>query len=226
MRRDKIFFGLNALVFAAGIAMTLYYNDHRSLFLKGMTSSFFVLLGLVNAVYSCIAKKGRVFSCTMAAGLLLAMLGDVLLGVDFYMGMGAFALGHVLYLTAFCVRARPRWADLIPAAALFAFALWFLEKPFLHFGYGPLKMACAAYAAIICLMTGKAISDAVRRHGLADLVLAIGSAMFFFSDIMLVCSMFGPGAKIFDTLCVATYFPGQLVLGIGVYFTICVKERP
>jgi uncharacterized membrane protein YhhN len=38
----------------------------------------------------------------LLAGLLLCLLGDIVLGINFFGGMGAFLLGHFCYITAFC----------------------------------------------------------------------------------------------------------------------------
>jgi len=49
------------------------------------------------------------------------------------------------------------------------------------------------------------------------IIMAAGSVLFYFSDLMLAFDMFGGAPPIAGTLCLATYYPGQCVLGYSVY---------
>lgn len=110
------------------------------------------------------------------------------------------------------------------AAAIFLFAALYLQLLVFRFGGAAMEAACIVYDAIISCMLGKALANWQREKDPMNAVLAIGSALFFFSDMMLVCGMFGSPAKVFDYLCLGTYYPGQLVLAAAVYVSVRAAE--
>jgi len=82
-----------------------------------------------------------------------------------------------------------------------------------QFDYGSalMKGICIGYALIISLMFSKAFSNYRRNKCRAYALMALGSAMFVFSDFMLLLELFAGAPAITDTLCLFTYFPGQCI---------------
>ena len=88
---DRKFFIANIAIFSLGILCLIYYDYHGGLWLKGVTSSWFFLHGIINLVYA--KKKGfretKVLNI-IEIGLFLGMFADVLLGINFMVGVAAF----------------------------------------------------------------------------------------------------------------------------------------
>ena len=73
-----------------------------------------------------------------------------------------------------------------------------------------------AYAFIISLMVGKAVSNYLSDKKKSRLLMTIGSSMFFFSDFMLLCNWFMETGSITRKLCMITYFPALGVLALSM----------
>ena len=72
-----------------------------------------VLVGVLGA-----ARSGLPSNWVMTAGLIACMLADGLLCVRFMVGGAVFAVGHLLYIIAFCMMNRPGWGSLALFIAL------------------------------------------------------------------------------------------------------------
>ena len=192
--------------------------DHRTLLIKGLVSCLFALHGLVNLAWALRAKTKPAFPVAIALGLLLCLGGDVLLGVDFILGAGSFALGHVCYFVGYCCLEKFRRGDLISCALVFAFAgSIVLFVPMLDFGGALMQGVCLVYAAIISCMVGKTIANRRRSGGVLRTLLVVASCSFFFSDLMLVFHMFAAKSVVTDYLCLLTYYPAQALLAWSIY---------
>ena len=143
---------------------------------------------------------------------------DVLLGVNFILGIVFFALGHLLYLMAFCRLEKLCLRDVIiivPIAAASLFVV--VGTPYITISDPVLRKMLLGYAVVIACMLGKAISNFVAEKTLCRLLIALGSVMFWFSDIMLAIDMFGTPGRLVWILCSYTYWPAQLILAFSLY---------
>ena len=86
-----------------------------------------------------------------------------------------------------------------------------------------LEKVLIGYAIIIAAMLGKALSNYLADKSLTNKLIMIGSAMFWFSDLMLAFNMFGNGGQLAGRLCSFTYWPGQCILAYALYHF--VRER-
>jgi uncharacterized membrane protein YhhN len=201
------------------MACLVCYDIFGGLWLKGVTSAWFVALGSVNlwAVRTLPEKQLRFF-LLMAAGLFCGMCADVLLGVMFFAGIGVFALGHVLYLAAFYTLEKFSLRDLgfiAPIAVISMFVV--VGTPWITVTDPMLKNMLLGYALVISAMLGKAISNCVREPSLYRRMLVIGSVMFWFSDLMLAFDMFGQPSRLTWILCSYSYWPAQNLLAHSLY---------
>ncbi len=213
---------LNYLLFACGIGCLLYYDGVRGLWLKGVTSLWFVALGAVNVVYA--LKQGfrnRRFLVFLELALVFAAAADVCLGIEFLLGTVVFALGHVFCFCAFVALEKLRKADFVPMAliALAALAVVFCS-PWITLEDGFMRILLFAYAIIISAMLGKAVSNFRVTPTKARRLFALSSAMFWFSDLMLALHLFGSGGELAGDLCMYTYWPGQLLLAHSLYWLV------
>jgi len=210
---------INIILLVCAAAYLVYYDIAGSLWLKGVTSSWFVILGGVNlwAARKVNRKQLRVF-ILMEAGLFCGMCADVLLGVVFFAGVGVFALGHILYLAAFCVLEKYRPRDFlfsIPVALISLYIV--LGTPWITVEDPAMRMVLLIYVLIISAMLGKAVSNLRCRPCLFRRLLAIGSVLFWFSDLVLAVDMFGQSSRLTWILCSYSYWPAQNLLAHSLF---------
>ncbi|MBR6786919.1 MAG: hypothetical protein IKM26_03210 [Clostridia bacterium] len=210
---------INYLLLLLSLISAACYAHFSGLPLKTLNATIFMLLGLINAGY---AFKKRAFNpLCMVFALAFCMAADVTLWFSFIVGAGLFAIGHAFYFICYCKREKFLWSDLIPGAVLFV-PVCVLMLTWKRFEYGGALMEgiCIGYALIISLMFSKAVSNYRRNKCRAYALMALGSAMFVFSDFMLLLDVFANGPAITDTLCVMTYFPGQCIQAHALYWLV------
>ncbi len=211
----KQFFIANILLALAVLAGDICYMLFGGLWLKSITSAGFVLIGLINLIYACITKSNRLkYAIIMFVGLVFAMLGDIVLNVHFIGGAILFAIGHIFFFISYCFISKFKWTDLIAGGIIFAIAVLVLTLvPIFDFGSVLMQIICIFYALIISLMLGKAISNLIHERSLVNILVVVGSVLFFFSDLMLVFDNFTAiSTIIFGVLCLATYYPAECIL--------------
>lgn len=207
---------INILLILIGDACYIAFGG---LWLKGLTSGLFVVLGAINLIYLILNKnKNLKFPITMLIGLVFAMLGDIVLNIEFIIGAILFAIGHVFYFISYCYLQKFKLTDLIYGAAIFIPSVLLITlAPIFDFGGILMEIVCIVYALIISCMVGKAIANLVKEKSLLNIILVIGSCLFFFSDLMLLLNVFGNLPKIVDILCLITYYPAQCFLGYSLF---------
>lgn len=217
---------INYILFALVLIGDVFFIATTSLIAKSIASSLFVLIGIINFVYFIKTKQeNKNYATLLLAGLVFGMLGDILLEIIFIVGAVLFAIGHVFYFFAFCAIEKFNLKNLIASACLFVPCTLFLVlAPIFDFGGPLMQMVCIAYALIISCMTGKAISNAIKNKTPLNLLLAIATILFTFSDLMLVLNVFGPSGIVFLILCLGTYYPAQLLLAYSILFSTNKKS--
>ena len=210
---------VNIALLVCAFVCLVCYDHFRGLWLKGVTSSWFVLLGGINlwAVRKRNWKQQRFF-LLMEAGLFCGMCADVLLGVAFFAGIGVFALGHILYLAAFYSLEKSRMRDLwiiLPLSLISIFVV--VGTPWITVEDPILRKLLLGYAVIISAMLGKAISNLIQSPSPYRWLLAIGSVLFWFSDLMLLIDMFGQSSRLTWIFCSYCYWPAQNITAHALY---------
>jgi len=201
---------INYLFLIISLIGSYFYDRMGTLPVKTANAAVFMTLGLINAGYT--LKLRRFNPLYMVLALAFCMSADVTLWHSFMLGAGLFAIGHVFFVAAYCRMEKFRWSDLIPGVILFVpvGAMMLFWKQF-DYGSALMKGICIGYALIISLMFSKAFSNYRRNKCRAYALMALGSAMFVFSDFMLLLELFAGAPAITDTLCLFTYFPGQCI---------------
>lgn len=218
--KNRIMMAVNSVIIASILVLNYFYQSNGFDFtLKCICSGGFALLGIINLCYALITKqKGIRFYVGMAAGLLFAFAGDVLIAYDFIIGAATFAVGHICFVVAYCFLQKFSIRDLIPSGILFLGALAFLLFcPLLQFEAAVFRIVCIAYALIISLMLGKAISNFIKKPNRLTAIIAIASVLFFFSDLMLVFDWFIGLWNWTDNACMGTYYPALCLLSFSMY---------
>ncbi len=215
---------LNIINFCLILAILIgdvFYILYGTLAIKGITSAGFVLLGIINLIYALKNKTDKKeFGFIMLIGLVFAMLGDILLEIEFIIGALLFAIGHVFFFVAYCTLIKFQWKDLFYGAMIFVPAIFvILFIPIFDFGGTMMQVVCIVYAIIISCMTGKAISNYIQNKNVLSLILMIGSILFLFSDLMLLFNVFTNAPRVIGILCLATYYPAECLLAYSLLRT-------
>ncbi len=210
---------INAFVIATIFVLNYFYQSNGFDFtLKCICSGLFASLGLVNLGYALKTKQPNTkFYIGMSAGLVLAFLGDYLIGKDFIVGAATFALGHICFVVAYCFVQKMQKLDYIVSGTLFLGCLIFLLFcPLLTFEVAIFRIVCIVYALIISTMLGKAVGNFVRERNLVSVTIATASVLFFFSDLMLVFDWFIGLWSWTDHACMGTYYPALCFLALSM----------
>lgn len=217
----KFYSVANVLLLLTTVVSCVCYDSFGGLWLKALSASWFVWLGVVNFHFAWREKKlGRGFPMLLVLGLAVCMTADVVLGFDFIVGALIFAAGHVLYFLAYCRLEKLEPRDFVPICVVLVGTVILLGLPIFDFGSELMHVICYIYAAIISCMVGKSIANYRRTPDRTNLLLLVGSCMFYFSDLMLVLCWFAGAPRITDSLCLFTYFPGQAVLAHAMYWHV------
>ena len=221
--KNKIMFAVNSVMISAIFVMNYFYQSNGFDFtLKCICSGSFALLGIINLCYAfATQQKDKKFYVGMALGLILAFLGDVLIGYDFIVGAATFALGHICFVIAYCFMQKMQKLDYVISGVLFTGCLIFLLFcPLLNFEVAIFRVVCIVYALIISTMLGKALGNFIREKNLVNGTIAAASILFFFSDLMLVFDWFIGLWSWTDHACMGTYYPALCFLALAM----CLKS--
>ena len=225
---SKVYLGINILSIIIIIYHSVIYQTHGyTALLKVSTSAMFVMLGLINLSYAFISKQKNIkFYVFMSLGLAFACLGDYLILSNFVYGAGSFALGHILFVIAYCFVSKIKKLDLLFSLCLYIGCLIFLLGcPLLNFDNNLFKIVCIIYALIISLMVGKALGNFINNKNYATLTIVLSSVVFFFSDLMLVLGWFVKNIEWADNVCLGTYFPALTFLAFSMLLMSFCKKR-
>ena len=208
----------NLCLVIAILAGDVAYIITGALLAKALTSAGFVILGAINLFYAIKNKAYNLKFCVvMLIGLFMAMLGDILLEINFIVGAILFAVGHVFFFISYCFLKKFKWVDLFYGLAIFVPAALFITlAPVFDFGGTGMMILCVIYALIISIMTGKAVSNYVRANNMLNLIIMIGSILFTFSDIMLLFNVFA-SLPVVGILCLVSYYPAECLLAFSIF---------
>ena len=223
---NTVFFVFNILAIAVMFTMNYFYQkagfDYT---LKCSISGMFASLGIINLIYALFSgAENKKFHVMMAAGLVLAMMGDVYINRDFITGAAVFAMGHVCFVVAYCFLWKMRITDIVISGVLFIGGAAFLMSPLLTFKEPLFKYICVGYDLIISLMLGKAVGNFIKSRNIFTGLVAFASALFFFSDLMLVLDWFIGRWDWTDNACMGTYYPALCFLALSMIVKI-IKDK-
>ena len=111
----------------------------------------------------------------MLVGLFFAMLGDILLEIEFIVGALLFAVGHVFFFVSYLMLTKFKWTDLIYIAVAIVVSLLIIFISRVNFG--DMQILVFAYAIIISGMLGKSIS-LIRKN------LKVGLYVFIYISLI------------------------------------------
>ncbi len=183
-----------------------------------MASSF----ALVIAGFSFYMFSQENYALLIAIGMLLGFIGDLFMANLIRIpnfehvlgGMGAFGLGHVIYIAAILTLTSqldlPFIGSALLACLIFGIAGWYIvvfrgQKP------SSLHYAALPYALLLATTTGAALSLALQIS--AFVPLALGAALFLLSDLILAAQLFNNlRFRLISDIVWLTYGPAQMLI--------------
>ncbi|MFY1576673.1 lysoplasmalogenase [Verrucosispora sp. WMMD703] len=157
----------------------------------------------------------RAANAPIAVGLLLATAGDVALlmpsDAAFLVGMGCFLGTQLALVTAFVGHRRAR-----PAALAGYLALWVVANALLWPRLGELRLPVLGYSLALCLMAATATALGLR--------VALGGALFLFSDLLIGLGAAGTTVPGHSVLVMATYSAALFLISTG--WAAASRHRP
>ena len=195
------------LILLSACASVLYFGTHN-LILKGLA----VALLAAWVARSSLARRER---WLLASALAFGSLGDVLLAASaalFAAGLGAFLIGHFLYILLFWTgRPKPSRLPLVDTAMLVALALFAgAMSLYLLPSTGSLAPAVAVYMGAL---TGMVALSLVRQ--LPERWVFLGALLFMISDTVLAVGKFKAPLPMAEWIIWPTYYVGQLMIAVG-----------
>lgn len=221
MSKLKLINILNFILLALIIAGDVLYIIFDSIYLKGITSALFVITGLINVIFVIRnTNEDKRFPIAMLVGLFFAFLGDIVLELHFITGAILFAVGHIFFFISYSFIEKFSFKDLISGAIIFVPSMLIIVLlPCFNFNGIVMEIVAVVYALIISIMVGKAVTNLIRNRSLKNLLIVIGSTLFFFSDLMLLFNVFSTiDSAVFGILCLATYYPAEFILAYSILY--------
>lgn len=218
------FFWILCLTFAGFL---LYFETRKkpllSVFLKGLASLCFVLLGILG--YE-ICNNYSV-SENVLLGLCLGMIADILLNLRyvflkfgqkiFLAGILVFLAGHVMYIIALAPMSWCLTESIIAAVVLTAVLVWRvylrINATLIFRIFGVFYLG--AIVVMTCIALGILFTDPSAFSG----IFSAGALLFLASDIILILNVFGSKSK--NSLRIANiilYYTGQLLIATSLQF--------
>jgi uncharacterized membrane protein YhhN len=158
----------------------------------------------------------------LAAGLVFAWLGDLLLMFDgdleFMAGIGAFLVMQVCYIVAFTRIPGPGFVRAWKITLVPYVAIWIIVNVLVSAGVGSLRIPVLIYSAVLVAMAVSALDLVLRVRRSPGWRVAWGALFFLVSDGLIALTEFGPlsATPTLSALIMATYISAQLMLVTGL----------
>lgn len=219
----KIALALCAAAFIAVIVLDVFLIIEPSFALKSSASLCFLAGGIVGFAYALKHGAKKSFISLMMIALVFSVAGDMTnyFDGDLYFAVGAafFAVAHVFYIAAYYCLYGFHPADIAAAFCIFVPAVLIITlAPVFDFGGANMEAVCIVYSFILALMVGKALCG-LRERTATSAVIAVGSVLFLISDLALLISVFGSVHSAPRIVCLATYYPAQVLLAFSVFMS-------
>lgn len=221
------------LFFVLELYLGYRYMHYGKLINKMAASVPFVVTGVYLALVG--EPLNMTYAVFLLCGLVSSFIGDWVLKYDLFgmkglPGIAAFALAHILYISAFAVRAPFSLSDLwLLAPWCVMLALELLAKKKLKINLGATAPAVLIYAMIIDAMVILGIRAAVLTMDggisiLRSIILIAGVIMFIISDAGVCLMMFDGRTEIkikgksikLDPVNIFNYCGGQMLIAASV----------
>ena len=194
-------------------------------FFKPAAMAIAIIFVAVRAIQSGVAGR---FDRYLMVALLFSLSGDVFLmlpGDYFIPGLASFLVAHLFYIAMF--RQGQRWFPnrtalvtvLAVGACMFALLWPGLGAPIL-------KIAVAAYIAVIALMAAEALGRASTLRSTQARWLAVGACIFMLSDTLIAVNKFLTPVPLAPLWVLASYYAAQMLIVHFARPQTLARQRP
>jgi len=206
---------------AAGISALLhlraaYFGPRTQVYLfKPLT--MLILISMV-VLLPTNATLGEYYRPLIIGGLLFGLVGDIFLMLPsrpLLFGLGAFLIGHLLYIAAFVQGITPTLSAIYVPIIIATLLISLLYFRALGSHAGRLKWPVAAYMSIIGIMGLLGIYRGLEGMP-AGVWVAIGAVLFAISDGILAIKEFRQNFHAAQGLLTSTYYSAQACLAVSV----------
>ena len=233
------------LLVLGGLFLTLFLlfrtsegaTIHAAAF-KTVTSVLFVATAVAGAITNYVVTgvvgvNKLIFTGLIILGLVCGTIGDLTLDLKIvyqqkivrhsdlytYFGMGAFGVGHVLYIVAVAIFfGFSGWSVLIAAALtalIFTISLFLMRMQF-----GKFLIPSIVYALLLTLFLACTIVGGIfTAFTVPVILLVVGAGLFLLSDLVLSMIYFdGNESKIMIVINHVLYYAAQFLIALSVYY--------
>lgn len=197
-----------------------------ALFMKGLASLSFILLGVSSFV---LVRDLPTYASWIIIGLACGMLGDVLLALRplrpkeedkkiIVFGIIAFSLGHIFYLIGLGSMNSLHITGFIVGVIALVFIV--LSSLLMKFKMGIARYPSYFYAFLIFLMVGQTVYlSFTNGYASPYLPFMVGAILFGVSDLILAPIYYaGDKHKFMVVLNLVTYYAAQILIALSLYF--------
>lgn len=146
-------------------------------------------------------------------GLVLCVVGDVMLEINFPIGGGFFFLGHVAYVAAFVSRGLSAWSILA-----LAICAGFVAPVYVRYRSrmpAHLRLPVAGYGIALCMLGAAALPQVFTQYSTRSLLGALGAGLFIASDLTLCRNLLEKLGFKHQYISLGMYYMGQLLLALS-----------
>ena len=188
----------------------LYYKQALRMKLAAAFKTLGTLCAACLALTAALRLEPHYWICF--AALFLHAIADCILEFNIYIGTGFFIAGHICYISFFTHLCPVGGLHLIAALCLLGimvFLLWRWRKLI-----GKSLPFIAVYGTILSLAAACAIA-CFTLNTLQGQLIAIGGALFFISDVMILARLLFTAGRSVDWAIMITYYAAQLLFGLS-----------
>ena len=186
--------------------------------LKPVLAAVFKSLGtccaLIMALVAAVRLDSGCWICVIALALQAA--GDYALEFTFPVGIGLFLAGHICYISYFVRTMSFGTPALICTAGLLITAGLMLYQ--WRKNIDKQMRSFIIYGIILAVMSGLAIGGGMLGLSLSGILIALGGALFYVSDCLLLRNMLFPSGRVLPWIIMIVYYLSQLSLGMSCLF--------
>lgn len=182
------------------MAIVLDYKGSIWFYLfKPMTTVLVILLPIL------LNEARNSYNKLLIAALCFCLLGDIfLLKPDYFVfGLGAFLVGHLLFIRGF-ISLEGLQKNGITASILFLIGIGLYA--WLYKDLGTLKFPVAVYVLVILFMVWQAVSMYLKNKKTRYVFIALGALLFMFSDTLIAIHKFKNSFELSGVLILSTYW--------------------
>lgn len=156
--------------------------------------------------------KNKAYTKWILMALVFCLIGDTFLLDEskFVFGLGAFLIGHLLFVRSFMEKGgfKANWTTLTPLAVIgTGMYSWFFPH------LGELAIPVAVYISVIVIMAWQGVNTYFWKSDKAGMMIGVAVLLFMFSDAVIAINKFIVPFKLSGVVILSTYWLSVGLLG-------------